>query len=89
MYSNSDPDIHLDTLSAPDVPRPLQWLLVIDHYGGVIDNANATARHGDIREGVGWVWGGWGPLFILRLPAMASGLGWSVVLWAMMLCACE
>eukprot|EP00956_Cyclotella_meneghiniana_P014834 scaffold22378_cov60-Cyclotella_meneghiniana.AAC.1 len=66
--------------------------MVIDLYGGVIDNANATAGHGDIREGVGWIWGGWGPLFIWRLPAAGHGVGVGVVgcvvLWAMM-CACE
>eukprot|EP00956_Cyclotella_meneghiniana_P014827 scaffold22373_cov78-Cyclotella_meneghiniana.AAC.8 len=65
--------------------------MVIDLYGGVIDNANTTAGHGDIRERVGWIWGGWGALFIWRLPAMASGLECGVVggvscgrLWAMM-----
>jgi hypothetical protein len=47
--------------------------MVIDNYGGVIDDTNATTSRGDIREGVGWIWGGWGPLFIWRLPAMVAG----------------
>ena len=47
--------------------------MVIDHYRGVIDDTNATACRGDIREGVGWIWGGWGPLFIWMLPAMVAG----------------
>ena len=47
--------------------------MVIDHYRGVIDDTNATACRGDIREAVGWIWGGWGPLFIWMLPAMVAG----------------